>query len=113
MSRELIIRPEAEADIAEAFGWYEARISGLGSEFLLVLDAVFNSILRDPDVYPQVYKQVRRALTRRFPFAVFFLAEKNRVVVLSVFHVRRNPRVWKKRIAKKALQPIADRSGSG
>jgi toxin ParE1/3/4 len=42
MSRELIIRPEAEADIAEAFGWYEARVSGLGSEFLLVLDAAFN-----------------------------------------------------------------------
>jgi hypothetical protein len=37
MSRELIIRPEAEADIALAFGWYEARVSGLGSEFLLVL----------------------------------------------------------------------------
>jgi toxin ParE1/3/4 len=72
MSRELIIRPEAEADIASAFGWYEARVSGLRSQFLLVLDAVFNSIVRDPNVYPRVYKQVRRALARRFPFAVFF-----------------------------------------
>ncbi|PKN24310.1 MAG: addiction module toxin RelE [Deltaproteobacteria bacterium HGW-Deltaproteobacteria-21] len=97
MRRELIIRPEAEADIVEAFAWYEARTSGLGSEFLLVLDAAFNSILRTPNLYPQVHKRVRRALTRRFPFAVFFLAEKKRIVVISVFHVKRNPQVWKKR----------------
>jgi len=97
MRRELIIRPEAEAYIAEAFAWYEARASGLGSEFLLVLDAAFNSILRTPNLYPQVHKRVRRALIRRFPFAVFFLAEKKKVVVISVFHVKRNPQVWKKR----------------
>ena len=97
MSRELIIRPEAEAEIAEAFVWYEARSSGLGSEFLLVLDAAFNSILRNPNLYPQVHKRVRRALTRKFPFAVFFLVEKKRIVVLSVFHAKRNPQVWRKR----------------
>lgn len=97
MNRDLIIRPEAEADIAQAFDWYEARVEGLGSEFLLVLDAAFHSIVRSPDSYPEIYKQVRRALTRRFPFAIFFLVEKGKVVVLSVFHVKRNPRVWKKR----------------
>jgi plasmid stabilization system protein ParE len=96
MSRELIIRPEAEADIALAFGWYEARVSGLGSEFLLVLDAAFNSIVRNPNLYPRVHKRVRRALTRRFPFAIFFVAERRRIVVLSVFHVKRNPQAWKK-----------------
>lgn len=113
MSLELIIRPEAEADIAEAFDWYEARVSGLGSQFLLVLDAVFSSILRDPNVYPRVHKKVRRALTRRFPFAVFFLAENKRVVVLSVLHVKRNPRIWKRRTSNKALQPIADKADAG
>jgi toxin ParE1/3/4 len=97
MSLELIIRPEAEADITQAFGWYEGRVSRLGSEFLLVLDAVFNSIVRNPDLYPEVHKHVRRALTRRFPFAVFFLVEEERIVVLSVFHVKRRPRVWKGR----------------
>ena len=51
MNLELIIRPEAEADIAEAFDWYENRVPGLGSEFLLVLDALFNSILRNHLLY--------------------------------------------------------------
>lgn len=97
MTRELIIRPEAEADIAQAFGWYEARVSGLGSEFMLVLDATFNSILRNHDLYPEVHRNVHRALTRRFPFAIFFVVEETRIIVLSVFHVKRNPRIWKRR----------------
>ncbi len=48
MSHELIIRPEAEAELAETFNWYEARIPGLGSEFLLAVDALLNSIVRNP-----------------------------------------------------------------
>lgn len=34
MSRELIVRPEAEAELAEAFQWYESRIPGLGLDFI-------------------------------------------------------------------------------
>jgi plasmid stabilization system protein ParE len=98
MSPELIIRPEAEADIADAFDWYESRVRGLGSEFLLVLDAVFNSIIRDHLIYPVVHRNVRRALTRRFPYAVFFIVDESKVVVLSVFHVKRSPRIWMGRI---------------
>lgn len=98
MTRQLIIRPEAEADIAQAFDWYEARVAGLGSEFLLVLDAALSSILRNPSSYSVVYKNVHRALTRRFPFAIFFIVQESRIVVLSVFHVKRNPQEWKKRI---------------
>jgi hypothetical protein len=35
MTRELIIRPEAEIEMVEAYDWYEARLQGLGSDFLL------------------------------------------------------------------------------
>ena len=98
MNSELTIRPEAESDIADAFDWYESRVPGLGSEFLLVLDALFNSILRNHQIYQEVYRNVRRALTRRFPYSVFFIVEENRIVVLSVFHVKRSPRIWMGRV---------------
>ncbi len=59
MSRRLIVRPEAEAEIAEAFSWYENCVPGLGSEFLLCVEAVFNAILRNPLGGPSVSKQPR------------------------------------------------------
>ena len=67
MSRRLVIRPEAEADLTDAFDWYEERVQGLGAEFLLCVDAVFSAIVRNPQQYPRVHRAVRRALARRFP----------------------------------------------
>jgi len=98
MSRRLIVRPEAEAEMTDAFDWYEDRVPGLGSEFLLCVDAAFNAILRSPQQYPRAHKIVRRALTRKFPYEVLFVEDDERVVVLSVFHAKRNPKRWQDRI---------------
>lgn len=97
MSREFIIRPEAEAELTEAFQWYEARAAGLGSEFIRTVDGLFNSIIRNPQAFPVVYKSARRALTRRFPYQVFFTVDADSVVVLAVFHAKRNPKRWQER----------------
>lgn len=98
MSRRLIVRSEAEAEMADAFDWYEDRVPGLGSEFLLCVDAVFSAIQRTPQQYPRVHKTARRALTRRFPYEIIFVENEERVVVLSVFHAKRNPKQWRERI---------------
>ena len=98
VSRRLLVRPEAEAEMADAFDWYEDRVSGLGSDFLLNVEAVIHAILRDPQQFPRVHRVVRRALTRRFPSEVFFVEDDERVVVLSVFHAKRNPKQWQQRI---------------
>ena len=55
MSRRLMVRPEAEAEKADAFDWYEDRVPSLGSEFLLCVDAVFNSLLRSLRQFPRVH----------------------------------------------------------
>ena len=97
MSLRLIIRPEAEAELADAFDWYEDRVPGLGYDFLLSVDAVIHAILRHPQQYPRVHRIVRRALVRRFPHEVLFVEDAERVVVLSVFHAKRNPKRWQER----------------
>jgi plasmid stabilization system protein ParE len=97
MKYDLIVRPEAEVELAEAFDWYEQQVTGLGSRFLLSVDAAINSIRRDPLQYPIVYKNVRRALTQRFPYQVFFTLNNSQIVVIAVFHGMRNPSVWQSR----------------
>lgn len=72
MRYQLIIRPEAEAELAEAFDWYERRVPGLGVDLLAAIDAAVNSILSNPFQHPAVYGNVRRALTRRFPIKCSF-----------------------------------------
>ena len=99
MTRDLIIRPEAEDELTEAFDWYEERSAGLGSEFLISVNAVFDAIVQDPQRFPIMRKNVRRALTRRFPYQVFeALEEESRIIVIAVFHAKRNPAIWMERI---------------
>jgi plasmid stabilization system protein ParE len=95
---ELSFRPEAEAEAAEARAWYESKRAGLGDEFLLALDAAIESILRNPLQHPVARTTVRRAVMRRFPYALFFVVEGDRVTVLAVFHGRRSPRRWQRRV---------------
>lgn len=97
MTLELIVRPEAEEEMAEAYNWYEERMHGLGSEFLLNVDATMNSILRNHQQYPVVYKNLRCALTRRFPYQILFVTEDTLIVVVAVFHARRDPKHWQER----------------
>jgi hypothetical protein len=56
MAAKLIIAPEAEQDIAEAYGWYEERRTGLGEEFLDCVDACIHAIARLPEMHAPVYE---------------------------------------------------------
>jgi plasmid stabilization system protein ParE len=98
MRPRLIIRPEAEAELAEAFDWYERRVPGLGVHFLTAVDVTLDSVLTHPLQHPVVYRAVRRALTRRFPYQVLFVAEEDTTVVIAVFHGARDPRTWQDRL---------------
>ena len=94
----MIIRPEAEADVVTARAWYERQREGLGAAFLLCVEEVLDHIARTPELYPVVYQEVRRAFTRRFPYAVYYRLTANDVVVLGILHTRRDPQAWQSRV---------------
>jgi len=98
VSCELIIRPEAEADLAEQFDWYVERKKGLGYDFLTQIRLVFREIEENPLHHAAIYRKARRALVRRFPFKVFYLFEAEKVEILGVIHARRNPHGWQQRV---------------
>ena len=93
----VIFRREAEAELTQAFEWYEARSGGLGGQFLIAVDAALSRIVRDPEAYPVVHRDVRRSLMRRFPFVLYYVAESGRVTILACFHGRRDPGRWQRR----------------
>jgi plasmid stabilization system protein ParE len=98
MKYKVIIRPEAEDDIREAFFWYEDKRQGLGYDFLLNVDAGLNFIKRNPNIHPTEYKGTRKHFIKRFPYKMVYLVEGEKIVVLAVIHSRRSPVLIKKRI---------------
>ncbi len=94
---EIIVRPEAEEEITDAFRWYEDKSPGLGSEFMRALDASLSFVQRNPTASSVVHKKMRRAVLRRFPYSVIYLFENNQIIVLACFHASRDPKQWKSR----------------
>lgn len=97
MTLEVRLRPGAELDLASAATWYEEQREGLGHEFLDQILATLSGIASAPQMFPIVHRETRRALIRRFPFAVYFRVEATAIVVIAVMHGSRDPRDWKKR----------------
>ncbi|MFS8069451.1 MAG: type II toxin-antitoxin system RelE/ParE family toxin [Byssovorax sp.] len=103
MSR-LVVRPSAELDIRDATDWYEDEEVGLGAQFVDELRHVIRRISELPSQFPDVGRGARRALLKRFPYAIYFLlrdeGDERAVVILAVLHQRRSPSVWRTRVQK-------------
>ena len=98
MAHTIIIRPEAENDINTTFDWYEQQHAGLGKEFAQELSASMDRIMGSPRLYSELYRDIRRALLRKFPFGVYYLLNDEKIIVLSVLHLAMDPVKWKSRI---------------
>lgn len=93
----LVVEPEAAAEIEEAVRWYEARVPGLGVEFVNVLRTTLEQVERAPLQFRDVGRGIRVAVLRRFPYAAYFVVDTDIVSVLAVFHHRRDPVRWQSR----------------
>lgn len=97
MKYRVIVRPEAEDDLKEAYSWYEDKRTGLGHDFLLQVDAGLNFIARYPTIHPIEYKGTRKHLIKRFPYKIIYLVQNEQIIILAVIHGRRSPVLIKKR----------------
>ena len=97
MIPEVIVRPSAEADVRQAALWDESKREGLGAEFILELDALYERIAQNPRQLPTIEEGTRRALLRRFPYAVYFVLGDDVPVIIAVLHQHRRPDAWRER----------------
>jgi plasmid stabilization system protein ParE len=97
MSLRVVILASAEADVTDAAIWHQGQRSGLGEEFIAEVEAVIQSAAANPRQCPLFRRtpEVRRALTKRFPYRVFFIVRSDAVIVFRVLHGARHDREWK------------------
>jgi hypothetical protein len=99
MIRRVIVRPLAVEDIAEAATWYESRCVGLGQELTDEVIKALGRAQQAPHLFPvlRVRDGMRRVLTERFPYRIFFSIVDDIIYVHAVLHGARHDRLWKRR----------------
>jgi toxin ParE1/3/4 len=94
----VVFTPAAESDVSEAIDWYEEHAPGLGARLLSELDDVVLRIEENPRQFPLMHRDARRALLRRFPYAIFFRLAGTEAQILACFHTSRDPSTWQERV---------------
>jgi toxin ParE1/3/4 len=89
--------PDAETEFLEAITYYEDREEGLGYDFSIEVLAAIRNIVTYPTAWPVIEEDIRRCLVNRFPYGVLYSIEQDKIFILAVMHLRRNPDYWKNR----------------
>jgi toxin ParE1/3/4 len=92
-------------DLNDAADWYEAQRATLGLVFLREVARAFEVIAENPQmwaVWPgwSSRPRVRRFVLQRFPFAIAYIVQRQRVLILAVAHGRRRPGYWRVRTTR-------------
>lgn len=92
MTRSIIFLAEARLEVIEAQDWYGSKAGALGAAFRRELARVVDRVREQPMHFPIVEGNVRRARLKRFPYAMYFRAAPDAIVVVACFHSRRDSR---------------------
>ena len=90
--------PQALIEYEQAAGYYAGHRAGLEREFINAVEHAIDQILRAPHTWRKFEDDVRRCLTRVFPYAVLYSIEPDAILIIAVMHNRREPGYWRERI---------------
>ena len=97
MTLPVVFRPAAQEEFDAAVAWYESQRPGLGGDFVAQVKHILVTIANHPERYRIADGDVREALVSRFPYCVYYRVNRDRVVVIAVFHSSRDPAIWQGR----------------
>src|SRR5437868_2513639 len=96
---KIIVRPSARDDLSDGFDFYERQGEGLGSYFV-------ESLLSDIDslrLYAGIHIKssgFHRAISKRFPYAIYYDLEKETVRIWAVLDCRQDPSAIRRRLRR-------------
>lgn len=97
---KLRILEAASQDLIEGYRFYEKQQAGLGGYFLDALYSDIDSLRLYARIHAVFFGQYYRALSKRFPFAIYYKANGQEILIYAVLDCRRNPAWIRKHLSK-------------
>ncbi|MBI4984040.1 MAG: type II toxin-antitoxin system RelE/ParE family toxin [Rhodocyclales bacterium] len=93
----VVFHPEALAEFRAAAEYYEQQQTGLGERFANAVEMAVAHVVKAPESWRVIEDDIRRCLTKVFPYAVLYSIEPEHILVVAVMHCRREPGYWRNR----------------
>ncbi|MGB5635852.1 MAG: type II toxin-antitoxin system RelE/ParE family toxin [Waterburya sp.] len=92
-----VFHPEALAEYSEAVQYYAEQRVEVAQAFIDAIEDAVYRIKESPTRYVVINEDVRRCMTRRFPYGILYTIEQDYILILAVMHCSREPGYWKSR----------------
>ena len=89
--------PEALTEYAEAVQYYVEQRAEVAQAFIDAIEDAIYRIRESPTRYIVIDEDVRRCMTRRFPYGILYTIDPDYILILAVMHCSREPGYWKNR----------------
>ena len=88
----------AQIELEEEVKYYNEQQAGLGYDFAKEVADTIARILRYPEAWTKLSKRTRRCRTKRFPYGVVYQTRGDKILIVAVDHLRREPSYWRNRV---------------
>jgi plasmid stabilization system protein ParE len=88
----------AQIELEAEVKYYNEQQAGLGYDFAKEVADTIARILRYPEAWTKLSKRTRRCRTKRFPYGVFYQITGDKILIVAVGHLRREPSYWRNRV---------------
>ena len=92
-----VFHPEALTEYADAVRYYTEQRTEVAQAFIDAIEDAVYRIRESPNRYNAIDDDVRRCMTRRFPYGILYTIEQDYILILAVMHCSREPGYWKSR----------------
>jgi len=92
-----VFHPEALTEYAQAVQYYAEQRAEIAQTFIDVVEDAVYRIRDSPDRYVVIDEDVRRCITRKFPYGILYTIEQDYILILAIMHCSREPGHWKNR----------------
>lgn len=93
-----VFHPNADEEFTAAVEFYRSIDPALGLRFYNEMERVILEVRRSPEWFWQFDSPARRHFSKDFPYAVIYLDQPDRIWIVSVMHMNRQPGYWRERI---------------
>ena len=96
--RKLVIQPEAQSEYEDGISEFKKIKKELARRFAKEVKKSLKLLRKMPKIHGIVVRDIRRAVVRGFPYVILYRVTDTEVIVLAIFHTRRDPSDWQSRI---------------
>lgn len=93
MEYKVTLLPKAVIDLEKSIEWYDNINSSLAKQFVIEIESTIKFISKNPLLFQFVDGIYKSVNTPKFPFKIIYRTDEDKIVIIAIFHHKRDPKI--------------------